>query len=256
LDFQGPYPHRLYEDEKYFIDRGLSYQVYKKGVDNFYFWVDLIYDMLFNGNTNPYTGKPYVIHPALKHNDNTYTLNELHRGDRYSYSIIYYLPMDRDQHTFQEVELKILYKFELDILGKQHDDFTIRLLFNKRNFRLKFEDEAIPQPYKPYFFLVWFQSHNDFYGSGANFDRTNEHFRLKCDEFLEAIHERQIEDGKPAEYTESEKQKYIHFLLSMRSHNSNPQNTSWLRHFRNNSDLLRFIFSKNSFSEKMKRWCA
>ena len=107
-DFEGPYPERVDIPEEYIIERGLDDTIYD-GVDNFYYYVDMIYEMFFEEEINPYTGKPYVINPRLSP-QNMYTLRDILDEGMYQYRILYDLPTN-DPDIYKTVELTITYTF-------------------------------------------------------------------------------------------------------------------------------------------------
>ena len=198
---------------------------------------------------NPYTGQPYVINPRLSPH-NMYTLqNILHEGN-YQYGILYDLPT-KVPGTYKTVELVI----KLSFLGRVRCGYHVYSLRISLKFDLYSEESSfdyfdIPEEYIPYYFMIWIASfHDHFKGVSLR----NERFIQIRQEFLQEIENRPIVDGKPAEHSRLDQDRFLHFSLSLDKTNSIP----WLGHVRENDDAMRLIYRHTgSFSEKMKRWCA
>jgi hypothetical protein len=106
--------------------------------------------------------------------------------------------------------------------------------------------------------MIWIASYHDYhngmhaYENGTHADARREHFSQISKEFLQEIKNRPIVDGKPAEHSLLDQDKFLRLFLRL-----GDTAAPWLHHVQTNDDALRLIYRHTgSFSEKMKRWCA
>ncbi len=64
-DFEGPYRERLMLTSQFMQSHDLFPDEVEAGVNQYYEYVDMVYDMFFKKNMNPYTGQPYVLNPYI-----------------------------------------------------------------------------------------------------------------------------------------------------------------------------------------------
>jgi hypothetical protein len=107
-NFDGPYPERVYIPEEFINARNLDPQI-NDGVDKFYDYVDMVYNMFFDEEINPYSRQPYVINPRLSPN-NLDSLDNILTDGAYECGIQYDLPTD-DPDKYETVELVINFTF-------------------------------------------------------------------------------------------------------------------------------------------------
>jgi hypothetical protein len=215
----------------------------------------MIYSMFFEEKINPYTGQPYVTNPRLSPN-NIYTAQYILDNWEFKYGILYDLPT-KVPGEYETVELMIKFPFNL-----RYRHWTDRLfVFLRIDFYegdQLFDDVGIPDEYIPYYFMIWIASYHDYhngmhaYENGTHAHARREHFSQISKEFLQEIQNRPIVDGKPAEHSQLDQDKFLRLFLRL-----GDKATPWLQHVQTNDDALRLIYGyTGSFSEKMKRWCA